>query len=125
MKKLLFLASLIVSLAHADDISVKWERNPQSLSIGYKIYHANWADTAWKLVGSVTNSFATEFIYHDANPGFHYFTITSFDRFGNESAGTEPILVAVPFINVQPPINVYGSLIRRNRIGALPAVPKT
>lgn len=122
--KLLLFASLLVSIVsiRADDILVKWERNTLGLNIGYKVYHANWAFTSWKLVGTITNLFSTEFVYHDAQPGIHYFTITSFDAYGNESDGTPLLTVNIPFVRILTPINAKATLIPSRRFPYLPVI---
>jgi hypothetical protein len=79
----------VATLAGAEAVEVSWSPSPESDLAGYRVYRAPEGGAPERLAELP----AGQTTWRDASPGrggLHVYTITAFDRSGNESAPSKP-----------------------------------
>lgn len=91
---LIFILSLLAPAAHAADVTVAWDQNPEPEVAGYKIYYGTspGSYTASVNVGNITNT-----VISGLEAGItYYFAAVAYDIQGTESGFSNEITYAVP-----------------------------
>jgi hypothetical protein len=91
---LLAILSLLVPAAHAGQVTVAWDPNPEPEVAGYKIYYGT---TAGNYTSSLDAGSATSILISGLQDGATYFfSAVAYDASNNESGFSNEITYAVP-----------------------------
>jgi hypothetical protein len=91
---LIFILSLLVPAAHAADVTVAWDPNPEPEVAGYKIYYGT---TPGSYAASVNVGNITSTVVSGLEAGItYYFAAVAYDSQGSESGFSNEIVYAVP-----------------------------
>ena len=91
---LLAILSLLVPAAHAGQVTVAWDANPEPEVAGYKIYYGT---TAGNYTSSLDAGNATSILISGLQDGATYFfSAVAYDASNNESGFSNEITYAVP-----------------------------
>jgi hypothetical protein len=91
---LIFILSLLVPAAHAADVTVAWDQNPESDVAGYKIYYGT---SPGSYTASVNAGDITSIVISGLEAGItYYFAAVAYDIQGTESGFSNEITYAVP-----------------------------
>jgi hypothetical protein len=91
---LFFILSLLVSAAHAGDVTVAWDPNPEPDVAGYKIYYGTSPGSYSSFVNAGN---ITSMVISGLTAGAtYYFAAVAYDGSGNESGFSNEIIYAVP-----------------------------
>ncbi len=91
---LLFILSMLVPVAHAGEVTVAWDQNPEPEVAGYKIYYGSRSGsyTASVIAGNITST-----VISGLEAGVtYYFAAVAYDSSGNESSFSNEIAYTVP-----------------------------
>jgi hypothetical protein len=98
MKKFICLSFiLIATIASALDLTLVWDRNPETRVVGYKVYEVT--GTNYFFLGSTTN---INFVVTNVTKSAHTWAITAYDKFF-ESGYSLPASIQGPPL---PPTNL-------------------
>ena len=91
---LFFILSLLVSAAHAGEVTVAWDPNPEPDVAGYKIYYGTSPGSYSSFVNAGN---ITSMVISGLTAGAtYYFAAVAYDGSGNESGLSNEITYAVP-----------------------------
>ncbi len=110
----LFLVSLSFLFCtlplRAADVTLAWDPNTEANLAGYKIYHGTAPGT---YLAPIVIGKQTIYTVSGLQPGTHYFSVTAFDTFGNESGFSNEVFTTIGQGDGTPPIisNVAASAV--------------
>jgi hypothetical protein len=91
---LFIILSMLVPSAHAADVTVAWDPNPEPDVVGYKIYYGT---SPGSYTASVNAGNITSLAISGLQAGLtYYFAAVAYDSSGNESGFSNEITYAVP-----------------------------
>jgi hypothetical protein len=91
---LIFILSLLAPAAHAAEMTVAWDQNPESDVAGYKIYYGT---SPGSYTASVNAGNITSTVISGLEAGItYYFAAVAYDSQGTESGFSNEITYAVP-----------------------------
>jgi hypothetical protein len=91
---LFIILSMLVPSAHAADVTVAWDPNPEPDVVGYKIYYGT---SPGSYTASVNAGDITSLAISGLQAGLtYYFAAVAYDNSGNESGFSNEITYAVP-----------------------------
>ena len=118
---LLAILSLLVPAAHAGQVTVAWDANPEPEVAGYKIYYGT---TAGNYTSSLDAGNATSILISGLQDGATYFfSAVAYDASNNESGFSNEITYAVPAGAAAAGESIIGRRIVLHRHGRLRQLP--
>ena len=100
----IFLLPNIVQAETTDSATLQWAPNQETDLAGYKVYHGTTPGIYGSPLGVSKTTTTAPYSSLESNKS-HYFTVTAYDEFGNESSPSSEVSTFIPGqdSNTEPP----------------------